>query len=92
MGWLRSGLFRRVALVMGLLALVPVAFLAWRILGANRAAVQDAVLELHMKLAEIVQQRLGRIHPGPNRGVKQSGFLVLITASMPAVANRCPKA
>ena len=37
---------------MGALALVPVAFLSWRILGSNKAAVQDAVLELHMKLAE----------------------------------------
>src|SRR5258708_32493676 len=34
------------------LALVPVAFLSWRILQSNKAAVQGAVLELHMKLAE----------------------------------------
>ncbi|MBI3289633.1 MAG: HAMP domain-containing protein [Elusimicrobia bacterium] len=52
MGWLQSGLFRRVALVMGALALIPVAFLSWRILQANKAAVQGAVLELHIKLAE----------------------------------------
>lgn len=52
MGWLRSGLFRRVAAVMGALALIPVSFLSWKILQTNRAAVQGAVLELHVKLAE----------------------------------------
>ena len=52
MGWLRSGLFRRVASVMGALALIPVLFLSWRILQSNKAAVQGAVLELHVKLAE----------------------------------------
>ncbi len=52
MGWLRSGLFRRVATVMGALALIPVVFLSWRILQTNAAAVQGAVLELHVKLAE----------------------------------------
>ncbi|MBI4060323.1 MAG: HAMP domain-containing protein [Elusimicrobia bacterium] len=52
MGWLRSGLFRRVALVMGALALIPLSFLSWKILQSNRAAVQGAVLELHVKLAE----------------------------------------
>src|SRR6185436_707805 len=52
MGWLRSGLFRRVATVMGALALIPVSFLSWKILQSNSAAVQGAVLELHVKLAE----------------------------------------
>ena len=52
MGWLRSGLFRRVAMVMGALALVPVSVLSWKILQSNQAAVQGAVLELHVKLAE----------------------------------------
>jgi PAS domain S-box-containing protein len=52
MGWLRSGLFRRVALVMGALALIPVSVLSWKILQSNKAAVQGAVLELHVKLAE----------------------------------------
>lgn len=36
-------------------------------------------------LAEVVQRRLAGAHPGPNRGVKQAGFLVLVGAFMPAV-------
>ncbi len=36
-------------------------------------------------LATMVQQRLARFHPGPNRGVKQAGFKVLVTAYMPSV-------
>ena len=35
--------------------------------------------------AEIVQRRISAFHPGPNRGVKQGGFVVLIGAFMPAV-------
>jgi N-acetylmuramoyl-L-alanine amidase len=35
--------------------------------------------------AEMVQQRLRATHPGPNRGVKQAGFVVLDGAFMPAV-------
>jgi N-acetylmuramoyl-L-alanine amidase len=36
-------------------------------------------------LAELVQRRLGKVHPGPDRGVKQAGFRVLVGAIMPAV-------
>ena len=36
-------------------------------------------------LAELVQQQLATVHPGPNRGVKQAGFRVLVGALMPAV-------
>jgi N-acetylmuramoyl-L-alanine amidase len=36
-------------------------------------------------LAESVQGRLARIHPGPSRGVKQAGFRVLVTSFMPSV-------
>jgi N-acetylmuramoyl-L-alanine amidase len=35
--------------------------------------------------AEVVQERLAAFHPGPNRGVKQAGFRVLVGALMPAV-------
>jgi N-acetylmuramoyl-L-alanine amidase len=37
------------------------------------------------ELAELIQRRLGRVHPGSSRGVKQAGFRVLVTAFMPAV-------
>lgn len=36
-------------------------------------------------LAESVQSNLAAVHPGPNRGVKQAGFRVLVGAVMPAV-------
>jgi N-acetylmuramoyl-L-alanine amidase len=36
-------------------------------------------------LAELIQHRLAKVHPGPSRGVKQAGFRVLVTAFMPAV-------
>jgi len=35
--------------------------------------------------AAMVQDRLANVHPGPNRGVKQAGFVVLNGAFMPAV-------
>jgi SsrA-binding protein len=35
--------------------------------------------------AEMIQRRLASSHPGPNRGVKQAGFVVLNGAFMPAV-------
>jgi N-acetylmuramoyl-L-alanine amidase len=37
------------------------------------------------ELADIIQRRVGQVHPGPNRGVKQAGFAVLVKAYMPAV-------
>jgi N-acetylmuramoyl-L-alanine amidase len=36
-------------------------------------------------LAEVVQRSLADFHPGPDRGVKQAGFRVLVGALMPAV-------
>jgi hypothetical protein len=57
MSLIRSGLFRRVATVMGVLALGPVLLLSWRILTSNRRAVQDAVLELHVTLAGKTAER-----------------------------------
>ncbi len=37
------------------------------------------------ELADLIQRRVGEVHPGPSRGVKQAGFRVLVTAFMPAV-------
>jgi N-acetylmuramoyl-L-alanine amidase len=36
-------------------------------------------------LAELMQEELGRVHPGPNRGVKQGPFAVITNALMPSV-------
>jgi N-acetylmuramoyl-L-alanine amidase len=46
---------------------------------------QNEHLRESQELAAAVQGGLGRIHPGPSRGVKQAGFVVLTTAFMPAV-------
>jgi N-acetylmuramoyl-L-alanine amidase len=46
---------------------------------------QNEHLRESSELADIIQARLGRMHPGPSRGVKQAGFRVLVTAYMPAV-------
>ncbi len=37
------------------------------------------------ELADLIQHRVAQVHPGTNRGVKQAGFAVLVTAYMPAV-------
>lgn len=37
------------------------------------------------ELAELIQRHVKQVHPGPSRGVKQAGFVVLVTAFMPAV-------
>jgi N-acetylmuramoyl-L-alanine amidase len=37
------------------------------------------------ELAELVQTDLARVHPGPDRGVKQAPFAVITNAIMPAV-------
>jgi len=51
--------------------------------------VHDMEQNQHLRessdLAATVQRGLGKMHPGPNRGVKQAGFRVLVTAFMPAV-------
>jgi N-acetylmuramoyl-L-alanine amidase len=46
---------------------------------------QNEHLRESMKLADSVQAHLGDVEPGPSRGVKQAGFMVLVTAYMPAV-------
>ena len=46
---------------------------------------QNEHLRESNELAELIQRRIGQVHPGPSRGVKQAGFRVLVTAFMPAV-------
>ena len=47
--------------------------------------LQNEHLRESSELADTIQARLGKMHPGPSRGVKQAGFRVLVTAFMPAV-------
>ncbi|MEO5813834.1 MAG: N-acetylmuramoyl-L-alanine amidase [Gemmatimonadaceae bacterium] len=51
--------------------------------------INDMAQNEHLReaneLAELIQRRMGEVHPGPSRGVKQAGFRVLVTAFMPAV-------
>jgi N-acetylmuramoyl-L-alanine amidase len=47
--------------------------------------LQNEHLRESSELAELVQRHLGARHPGPDRGVKQAGFRVLVTAFMPSV-------
>ncbi len=46
---------------------------------------QNEHLRESMKLADDIQQDLGTVEPGPDRGVQQAAFVVLETAFMPAV-------
>ena len=46
---------------------------------------QNEHLRESSELAELIQEHLVSMHPGPSRGVKQAGFRVLVTAFMPAV-------
>ncbi len=50
-----------------------------------RDMAQNEHLRESARLAELVQSGMAGMHPGPNRGVKQAGFRVLVTAFMPAV-------
>ena len=47
--------------------------------------MSDFLLRMSNDLASVTQQKLGTFHPGPNRGVKRAGFVVLIGSIMPAV-------
>jgi N-acetylmuramoyl-L-alanine amidase len=46
---------------------------------------QNEYLRESSTLADSVQRSLARFHPGGDRGVKQAGFRVLVTAFMPSV-------
>lgn len=50
-----------------------------------RDMAQNEHLRESSRLAEMVQGGLKRMHPGPSRGVKQAGFMVLVKAFMPAI-------
>ena len=47
--------------------------------------VQNEYLRESSELADRIQRGLSAMHPGGDRGVKQAGFAVLVTAHMPAV-------
>ncbi len=51
--------------------------------------INDMAQNEHLResgeLAALIERSLGHMHPGPDRGVKQAGFRVLVTAYMPAV-------
>jgi len=51
--------------------------------------LKDLMTNEHLResalVAELVQDRLADVHTGPNRGVKQAGFMVLTTARRPAI-------
>lgn len=46
---------------------------------------QNEHLRESSELAQLIQTDLGKVEPGPSRGVKQAGFKVLVTAYMPSV-------
>jgi N-acetylmuramoyl-L-alanine amidase len=46
---------------------------------------QNLYLRESSDWAKMIQHQLGEVHPGPDRGVKQAGFVVLNGAFMPAV-------
>lgn len=50
-----------------------------------RDMAQNEHLRESSRVAQLMQDRMRAIHPGPSRGVKQAGFRVLVTAFMPAV-------
>lgn len=51
--------------------------------------LKDLQLNEHLResarLAELMQSHLGEVHPGPDKGAKQAGLMVLTTARRPAV-------
>ena len=50
-----------------------------------RDLAQNEHLRESSRLAEIVHESLGHVHPAESRGVKQAGFMVLATSYMPAI-------
>jgi N-acetylmuramoyl-L-alanine amidase len=58
-------------------------------LGGVDFILKDLQINEHLResarVAELVQGGLGRVHTGPDLGVKQAGFMVLTTARRPAI-------
>lgn len=58
-------------------------------LGGLDFILKDLQLNEHLResarAAELVQRKLGAVHTGEGRGVKQAGFMVLTTARRPAI-------
>ncbi|MFH2202127.1 MAG: ATP-binding protein [Elusimicrobiota bacterium] len=52
MNLLGSGLFRRFIVALAVLALAPAMFMGWQLVKISRSGIEDAVVELHIKLAE----------------------------------------
>ena len=50
-----------------------------------RDMAQNEHLRESSRLADLMQDGMKAVHPGPSRGVKQAGFMVLVKAFMPAV-------
>jgi N-acetylmuramoyl-L-alanine amidase len=50
-----------------------------------RDLAQNEHLRESSRLAALVQESLGHVHPAESRGVKQAGFMVLATSYMPAI-------
>lgn len=50
-----------------------------------RDMAQNEHLRESLTLATLVQDHMHEVHPGPNRGVKQAGFSVLVNSFMPSV-------
>ncbi len=46
---------------------------------------QNEYLRESSELAQTIQTRMRGVHPGPSRGVKQAGFMVLVKSFMPSV-------
>lgn len=58
-------------------------------LGGLDFILKDLMTNEHLResglAAELVQEKMSVVHSGPNRGVKQAGFMVLTTARRPAI-------
>lgn len=56
MNWFRSGLFKRFIVALSVLALAPAVIMGWQLVKISRSGIEDAVAELHIKLAEKTAQ------------------------------------